>query len=123
MQRVRFNSRDSFSSFPAVQYETPSLVDELKIRIASQHETVDSVLEEGLQLQISRFFRIKHVRVLPHSAELPGEPGWTAYIARFLIHFVKGIFVGVGMYTMDMLLITGRLQNLIFKWRILRVED
>lgn len=39
----------------------------------------------------------------------PSSSSFIHYLCRFLVHFTKGIFVGAGMYTMDMLLVTGRL--------------
>lgn len=116
MHRVRFNSSDSLTSFPVVQYDSPSALDEIRERFAASHgrEPVDFILETGLAQQLEAWCRRRPctmkrpsaVSGRPASSE--GDPRWSAYVARFAIHFVKGIFVGAGMYTTDMILATTR---------------
>lgn len=111
MHRVRFNSSDSLTSFPAVQYDSPSALDEIRARFAASHgrEPVDFVLETGLAQQLETWCRRRAHAPRRHPAAGgpdEGEPRWSAYVARFAIHFVKGIFVGAGMYTTDMVLAT-----------------
>lgn len=114
MHRVRFNSTDSYSPFPSVHYDSPSAIDEIKVRFAAsqRNEPIDSLLEACLARQLESWRRRGSAwKSLSHKTTSIPEPWkdelkWSTYIARFAVHFVKGIFVGAGMYTTDMLLTT-----------------
>jgi hypothetical protein len=54
---------------------------------------VDTLLEQTLAYRIDRIL-YTHAHA----------PVWTLYAARFTVHFVKGIFAGAGMYTMNAVL-------------------
>lgn len=68
------------------------------------------LLERGLAALFEQAFR------LPQSARTEARavalPQWPGFLARFLVHFIKGVFVGAGMYTADALLATGRIARL-----------
>ena len=87
----------------------------------------DGDLEASLSRTLERLFAYKHGQrnILPvyrrtrRPIDSLESTRWTEYLARFIIHFVKGLFVGAGMYAMNRLLVTHRLQHFVqdlFSW-------
>lgn len=102
MPRVRFDhSAESVRLYPKIQYDPPSAITEIRTRfLASQSaEAVDVSLEFALGRRLEDWMSISRTAVGTN------ELKWTAYVSRFAIHLVKGIFAGAGMYTMDALLV------------------
>lgn len=130
MESLRYSRAEHPFPIRQVRYDPPSPLQELRHRLASTVENDDARLEDALVTRLERLFvpgtagggrrRAKVVRFAPSEAApshrrpanalLPADPNWPVYVARFLVHFVKGVFFGAGMFTMDRLLVTHRLQ-------------
>lgn len=131
MESIRYHRVNHPFPTRQVEYDAPSPLHELRSRLASTAENDDVLMEESLTRRLEQLFlartggngrrKTKIVRFAPsrdaapcrqpQNALLPDAPGWPAYVARFLVHFVKGIFFGAGMFSMDRLLATHRLRH------------
>lgn len=106
MQRVRFDhSVESITMYPKVHYDPPSTVEEIRTRFLASHhaEAADSILESVLCRRLEAWTGLGAASRA--RAGMSSEPHWSAYLSRFTVHFVKGIFAGAGMYTMDAFLV------------------
>lgn len=140
MESLRYHQVEYPFPIRQVKYESPSPLYELRNRLASTMENDDVLMETALARRLESVFvprtsrghrrRTKVVRFVPsgsapsckvpQNALLPAEPEWPTYVARFLVHFVKGLFFGAGVFTMDRLLVTHQLQH-ILTWIYRRV--
>lgn len=125
---LSFFPKRSVSFCDNIFSDTPkSPLDELKNALTNKGNEGcdDGGLEASLSCNLERIFACGQRSNLPvyHRARRPADSleatRWTEYLARFIIHFVKGLFVGAGMYTTNRLLVTHRLQHFLqdlFAW-------
>lgn len=92
MHSVRFSSSSSYTP------SSPTISSLRRSCLITQNESADFLLERSLAGQIDRI-------VYGGLHRPTWEPAWTMYVARFTVHFVKGLFAGVGMYTMNVVLV------------------
>lgn len=133
MESLRYHQVENPFPIRQVKYESPSSLHELHNRLASTMENDDVLMEEALARRLANVFIPRagrgkrrganvvrfvpsgnaHACRPPQNALLPAEPEWPTYVARFLVHFAKGLFFGAGVFTMDRLLVTHQLQHIV----------
>lgn len=89
-----------------------SPLEELRRGLASRPMTEDEPLEHAFSSVLRLHFCKRQGRIEKPLELETNYLGWPEYISRFIIHFIKGIFFGVGIFTMDRMLATKQLTRL-----------